>query len=65
MSELQISTPFTLKCGLKLRNRLIKAAMAEGLAGGKQLPDDRLEKVYAGWAEGEWGMVLTGKNTPS
>jgi len=51
---LQIAQPLTLKCGLTLPNRLVKAAMAEQLAGTNQLPDERLQAVYKHWAAGGW-----------
>lgn len=60
LSDLQIAQPLTLKCGLTLPNRLVKAAMAEQLAGANQLPDERTEAVYKHWAAGGWGMILTG-----
>ncbi|KAM7212376.1 NADPH dehydrogenase [Rhypophila decipiens] len=55
-----LAQPLTLKCGLTLPNRLVKAAMAEGL-GTKGLPtDERLLSAYRSWAQGGWGMILTG-----
>ncbi|KAH6626728.1 NADPH dehydrogenase [Chaetomium sp. MPI-SDFR-AT-0129] len=59
-SDLQIAQPLTLKCGLTLPNRLVKAAMAEQLAGSGQLPDERLRAIYKHWAQGGWGMIITG-----
>lgn len=34
--------------------------MAEGWADKKGLPKDRLVETYGAWADGGWGMVLTG-----
>ena len=60
-SDMQIAKPITLKCGLTLQNRLVKAAMAEEMAVGDRLPNEDHNKVYRQWAEGGWGMVLTGR----
>lgn len=57
--DLQLAKPLTLPSGLTLHNRLTKAAMAESL-GDKGLPSAAMPKVYAAWADGDWGMVLTG-----
>jgi 2,4-dienoyl-CoA reductase-like NADH-dependent reductase (Old Yellow Enzyme family) len=60
--ELKISKPLTLKCGLTLPNRLIKAAMAEGFADNGHLPaSQKCLTVYGQWAKGGWGLVITGK----
>ncbi|GAW11280.1 hypothetical protein ANO14919_006230 [Xylariales sp. No.14919] len=56
----ELSKPLTLKCGLKLPNRLVKAAMAENMADKNSLPDQKFHTVYGEWARGGWGMVLTG-----
>ena len=61
MEDLHIAKPLTLKCGLTLPNRLVKAAMTEQMADKDQLPDARLNHAYSTWADGGWGMVLTGK----
>jgi 2,4-dienoyl-CoA reductase-like NADH-dependent reductase (Old Yellow Enzyme family) len=55
-----IAQPLTLKCGLTLKNRLVKAAMAELMADKNGLPAEASDKIYAAWGRGEWGMVLTG-----
>ncbi|RYP13809.1 hypothetical protein DL767_010588 [Monosporascus sp. MG133] len=58
---LYLAEPITLQCGLILPNRLVKAAMAEGMAGVDHLPgDQRCREVYGEWANGGWGMVITG-----
>lgn len=57
--DLQISQPLTLPSGLVLPNRLVKAAMAEAMAKDG-LPHPALESAYARWADGGWGLVLTG-----
>ncbi|KAL3484213.1 hypothetical protein BJX62DRAFT_58952 [Aspergillus germanicus] len=55
-----INEPLELKCGLVLPNRLVKAAMAEGLADKGHLPGERISRVYNEWAKGGWGALLTG-----
>lgn len=59
---LQISQPITLPSGLVLPNRLVKAAMAENMAGPATdyLPDDAVKRSYTAWADAGWGMILTG-----
>ncbi|KAK4041251.1 NADPH dehydrogenase [Parachaetomium inaequale] len=59
-SDLQIAQPLTLKCGLTLPNRLVKAAMTEQLAGTNQLPDERLQAIYKHSSTGGWGLIITG-----
>ncbi|KAK2604169.1 hypothetical protein N8I77_007120 [Diaporthe amygdali] len=60
--DLQISTPITLPSGLVLPNRLVKAAMAEAMAGSstEYLPNDAMKRSYSVWADAGWGMILTG-----
>ena len=55
-----IAQPLTLKCGLELKNRLVKAAMAEMMGDNKGLPKNGVDHVYSAWGQGGWGMVLTG-----
>ncbi|KAJ5042266.1 uncharacterized protein L3040_004819 [Drepanopeziza brunnea f. sp. 'multigermtubi'] len=54
-----LSQPITLPCGLRLPNRLAKAAMAESMAPSHD-PNEAFPKVYGNWADGGWGMVMTG-----
>ncbi|KAF9872018.1 NADH: flavin oxidoreductase/NADH oxidase [Colletotrichum karsti] len=60
MSNSTIAKPLTLKCGLTLPNRLTKAAMAESWADKDGLPVEAMNKAYAQWADGGWGLVMTG-----
>lgn len=55
-----LAQPFKLKCGLVLKNRLVKAAMAEGMADKKGLPTVKHNNIYREWGNGGWGMILTG-----
>lgn len=63
MSNTAIAKPLTLKCGLTLPNRLSKAAMAENWADKDGLPVEAMQTAYSTWAEGEWGLVMTGMYT--
>jgi 2,4-dienoyl-CoA reductase-like NADH-dependent reductase (Old Yellow Enzyme family) len=58
--DLEIARPLTLPCGLTLPNRLAKAAMAEGWGDKNRLPHKGLVETYGSWADGEWGLVMTG-----
>jgi 2,4-dienoyl-CoA reductase-like NADH-dependent reductase (Old Yellow Enzyme family) len=53
-------SPFDLRPGLTLRNRVAKAAMEEGMAGPAQLPDERLATLYRRWGAGGTGLLITG-----
>ncbi|KAJ0385506.1 hypothetical protein COL922a_006257 [Colletotrichum nupharicola] len=58
-----LEKPLTLACGLTISNRLVKAAMAEGLGrkDTRNLPAGReCLDVYGEWANGGWGLVITG-----
>ena len=52
--------PLTLPCGQVLPNRIMKAALSEALANKKNAPDHRLERLYASWSTGGYGLVITG-----
>ncbi len=55
-----IETPLTLPCGAVLKNRLVKAAMTEGLADEMNRATPELATLYRRWALGGAGMLLTG-----
>ncbi len=55
-----INDPLTLPCGQTFHNRLVKAAMTEGLANGHGTPTDELIRLYSRWADADLGMMLTG-----
>lgn len=46
--------------GTTIKNRIAKAAMAEKLAGIKQLPDERLMRLDKTFADGGVGLIITG-----
>ncbi|HWG60766.1 MAG TPA: NADH:flavin oxidoreductase/NADH oxidase family protein [Streptosporangiaceae bacterium] len=53
-------SPLMLQSGGRLRNRIAKAAMEEGMAGSSQLPDERLISLYRRWGAGGAGLLITG-----
>src|ERR1700743_938905 len=53
-------SPVVLRSGGRLRNRIAKAAMEEGMAGSSQLPDERLISLYRRWGSGGAGLLITG-----
>ena len=55
-----LNQPLQLPCGLTLKNRLVKAAMTEGLAGPDGLPNERHSRLYRTWAEGDVAVSITG-----
>lgn len=52
--------PLTLPCGAQVPNRIAKAAMEENMADPGQLPGKELERLYAAWAKGGAGLIITG-----
>src|SRR5258705_8714641 len=56
----ELFSPLVLPSRAKLRNRIAKAAMEEGMAGSAQLPDDRLISLYRRWGAGGAGLLITG-----
>jgi 2,4-dienoyl-CoA reductase-like NADH-dependent reductase (Old Yellow Enzyme family) len=59
-SGTDLFSPFVLRSGPRLRNRVAKAAMEEGMAGDAQLPDERLLSLYRSWGAGGAGLLITG-----
>jgi 2,4-dienoyl-CoA reductase-like NADH-dependent reductase (Old Yellow Enzyme family) len=53
-------TPFALPGGATIKNRLVKAAMSEQLASRTGAPTEAHERLYARWARGGAGMLITG-----
>nr|WKF60316.1 NADH oxidase [Paraburkholderia busanensis] len=46
--------------GSIIPNRIAKAAMEENMADGDQAPSEKLMRLYAAWAEGGAGLLITG-----
>ncbi len=59
-SQSAVFNSLTLPCGKHLKNRIVKAAMEENMAGSGQLPDHNLLSLYRYWAHGGLGMIITG-----
>jgi len=55
-----LSTKLKLPCGVVLKNRLVKAAMTEGLAGPDGLANQKHVRLYRTWAEGGSAVLITG-----
>ena len=60
MTSSELFSELTLPSGSRLRNRIAKAAMEEGMAGDAQLPDERLISLYQCWGAGGAGLLITG-----
>ncbi len=52
--------PFTLPCGLELRNRLVKAAMTERLSFSDYAPNRYHHQLYEHWANSGVSLLITG-----
>ena len=59
-SAATLSDPLVLPCGTTLRNRLIKAAMTEGVADTRNRATPRHVALYRRWAAGGAAVLLTG-----
>jgi 2,4-dienoyl-CoA reductase-like NADH-dependent reductase (Old Yellow Enzyme family) len=55
-----LAQSLTLPCGTQLGNRLVKAAMTEGLADPGGVPTAELERLYGLWSDGGAGLLLSG-----
>lgn len=55
-----ISSPLVLPCGARFKNRLVKAAMTEGLADSRNCATEAHVRLYRRWAQGGAAMLLTG-----
>ncbi len=52
--------PLTLPCGAVLPNRLLKSAMTENLADPHDNSTTALDTLYAKWAQGGTGLLISG-----
>ena len=57
---ISIKDSLTLPSGLEIPNRLVKAAMTEGLAGANNQANEAHVKLYRRWSEGGIGLQITG-----
>lgn len=60
VTELTLSTPFELKNGTEVKNRLFKSAMSEGLGTRAHDPKPDYAVLYKTWADGGIGLCVTG-----
>ena len=59
-TDAAIDCPFTLPNGTVLPNRLVKAALSEQLGSLDGAPTQQLEVLYRRWAQGRFGLIITG-----
>ncbi len=50
----------TSLAGIKLKNRIIRSATHEGMAGEKGFPTEKLKSLYVRLAKGDAGAIITG-----
>jgi len=55
-----LADPLDLPSGVRLPNRIAKAAMTEALADSHNAPDGRIVTLYRRWAQGGYGLLITG-----
>jgi 2,4-dienoyl-CoA reductase-like NADH-dependent reductase (Old Yellow Enzyme family) len=55
-----LDRPLPLPCGVSLPNRLVKAAMTEGLADANDWATEAHVRLYGRWSEGGAGLLITG-----
>ena len=55
-----LASPLTLACGITIPNRIAKSAMSEQLADRYGSPTTDLQQLYAAWAKGGAGLLITG-----
>ena len=59
-NDMPIAQSLELACGLKLSNRIVKAALEEALGYGDNQPNEYIYRLYERWAQGSFGLILTG-----
>lgn len=60
MNTSLLNQPLQLPCGVVLKNRLVKAAMTEGLADDNLHATERLNRLYRTWSHGGAAVLVTG-----
>ena len=55
-----LADPLDLPSGVRLPNRIAKAALSEALGDGGNSPDERIVTLYRRWAQGGYGLLVTG-----
>lgn len=59
-SPASLGDSLTLPNGQVLPNRIMKSALSEALADKRNAPDHRLVQLYRTWAQGGYGLIITG-----
>jgi 2,4-dienoyl-CoA reductase-like NADH-dependent reductase (Old Yellow Enzyme family) len=59
-ASMPLSTPLQLPNGAVIPNRVAKASMEENMADAGQVPGPAIRALYAAWAAGGAGLILTG-----
>lgn len=57
---IDVASPFALACGTKIKNRLAKSALTEGLADQHNRATEAHQRLYRKWSEGGAGIIITG-----
>lgn len=60
LAKSPLKQPLTLACGITISNRIAKSAMSEQLADRHGSPTIDLQQLYAVWARGGTGLLITG-----
>jgi 2,4-dienoyl-CoA reductase-like NADH-dependent reductase (Old Yellow Enzyme family) len=60
ISMASLNDPLDLPSGLRLPNRIAKAALSEALGDSDNSPDERIVTLYRRWAQGGYGLLVTG-----
>ncbi|AXT84162.1 NADH:flavin oxidoreductase [Aeromicrobium sp. A1-2] len=55
-----LNSPLTLPCGQVLPNRFMKSALSEAMGDRSHAPTPELERLFATWADGGYGLIVTG-----
>jgi 2,4-dienoyl-CoA reductase-like NADH-dependent reductase (Old Yellow Enzyme family) len=55
-----LADPLDLPSGVRLPNRIAKAALSEALGDADNSPDERIVTLYRRWAQGGYGLLITG-----
>ncbi|MEP7239581.1 MAG: NADH:flavin oxidoreductase/NADH oxidase family protein [Devosia sp.] len=58
--SVELISPVVLPCGAVIEHRLSKPAITEGLADPRGWPTDRLERLYSGWADAAFALMISG-----
>lgn len=60
MKTSHLSDTLTLPCGAVLKNRMGKSAMSENMGSPGYTSNEKFNRLYARWAEGGIGLLITG-----